>query len=369
MALHPKKLCELTGLQYDKAANTYWGRLQGYPVFLTVVPRRDTVVFRLIAKAHAEEEAAELQSQANTWCTTHSGVTGLAYRDRSLAAAVSLTPKNTDDNLAATVGAIVSFAASQGMIPCCMSCGAEYGYRAYLLDDGGVTVCDSCKPYIEQKLLEAKQEAAEVRANPIGLAAGALIGAAAVFVLTFFVLKLSYLSMLTGYAGVLLGLFLMRKLGKKLTVPAVIVCAVLCLIAGFAAPVLEFANTLASTNAENADSAQKACDSYQELLDMYNGLSEEQLTQLDELGEDTFSMDKYEKIYTQAKMIIDHTTTASCLKDMPQLLSTDYYKSVKPELIKCILFALLSVLAGILLTAPPMLRADQGKHTLRELPA
>ena len=49
MALHPQKFCEVTGLQYDKSANTFWGTLQGYPVFLAVVPRRDTVIFRLMS--------------------------------------------------------------------------------------------------------------------------------------------------------------------------------------------------------------------------------------------------------------------------------------------------------------------------------
>ena len=69
-----------------------------------------------------------------------------------------------------------------------------------------------------------------------------------------------------------------------------------------------------------------------------------------------------------AELIISHTDTKSCLKDLPMLLKEDNYAGIKPELIKCLLFSLLSVLAGALLTAPPMLRADQGKHTLRELP-
>ena len=369
MALHPKKFTELSGLHFDKAANTYWGTLEGYPVFLTFVPRRDTVIFRLIGKTPADEISPDLQAQANAWCTSHAGVTGLAHRDRCLSAAVSLTPRNTDENLSALTAALVTFAATQGLIPCCMSCGAEYDYRSYLLDDGGVTVCDSCQPYVEQKLLEAQQDAAEVKANPAGLAAGALIGAAVVFFLTFFVLKLSYLSMLTGYAGVLLGLFLMRKLGRKLTTPAVIIFTVLCLAAGFAAPVAHFANLIAETNTENYDKAKQASDGYTELMALYDGLSEDQLAELDVMGEGTFDLDKYKEIYDNAQLIMNHTTTASCLKDMPKLLNNTYYSDAKPELIKCLLFAVLSVLAGAALTAPAMLKADQGKHTLRELPA
>ena len=365
MSLHPQSLCELTSLHYEKSDNTYWGSLQGYPVFLTVVPRRDTVVFRLIAKVPSADAANALPAQASAWSTEHTGVTGLVHKDRCLSAVVSLTPKKTEENLSAVTAALVSFAAAQGLIPCCMSCGTETGYRPYLLDQGGVTVCDACKPHLEEKIREAEATAAAAKPNNIGLIAGIIISAAAVFLLTFFVLKLCYLSMLTGYAGVLLGLFVMRKLGRKLTKPAVIACTVLCLLAGFAAPILHFAALFAETNQQNYDKAKQACDSYLALTEMYDQLTEEERAELD--AANGIDAGQYQEIYENAKLITDHTTTASCLKAMPKLLNSSYYSAAKPELIKHLLFTMLSVLACIALTAPPMLRADHGRHTLREL--
>ena len=362
MALHPQKFCELTDLQYDNSAKTYWGTLQGYPVFLTVIPRRDTVVFRLIAKAPSEDAAAAIPAQANDWCASHAAVTGLIYKDRSLTAAISLTPRETEENLSAVTAGLISFAAGQGLIPCCMSCGTESGYRAYLLDNGGVTACDSCKPYIEQKIREAEANAAAVKPDVIGLAVGAVLGAVLVFTLTYFVLKLSYLSMLTGYAGVLLGLFLMRKLGKKLTVPAVACCAVLCMLAGVAGSVLHFAGLIADYNAENAAEAQQVCDAYDSLEELIATNSEADLP--DELSD----LSQYQQMNEQAKCILSHTDTVSCLRDLPQLLKIETYSALKPELIKCLIFTLISILACIALSAPPMLKADQGRHTLRELP-
>lgn len=364
MALNPTEFCGLTGLQYDKSARTFWGSLQGYPVFLTIVPRRDTVIFRTIAKTTSEDAAAVLNSQASAWCSEHAGVTGLAHKERCLSAAVSLTPKETAENLSAVTAALVSFAAAQGLIPCCMSCGTESGYRPYLLDAGGVTVCDACKPYVEQKIREAAEDAAAVKPNTIGLVIGAVLAAAAVFFLTYVVLKLSYLSMLTGYAGVLLGLFLMRKLGRKLTVPAVAACAVLCLIAGICAPMLHFAGTIAEFNTENSAQAQQVVDAYDQLEAIVQDASEET-----ELPDDLADTTQYKDMRDRAQMILSHTDTMHCLKDMPQLLKTETYSALKPELIKCLLFTVISVLACILISAPSMLKADQGKHTLRELSA
>ena len=68
-------------------------------------------------------------------------------------------------------------------------------------------------------------------------------------------------------------------------------------------------------------------------------------------------------------MILSHTDTISCLKDMPQLLKTETYSALKPELIKSLLFTVISILVCIIISAPSMLKADQGRHTLRELSA
>lgn len=364
MALHSKQFCELTGLQHDKAANTFYGTLQGYPVYLLFLPRKNTVIFRLSAKTPADDNAPALQPLANEWCTTHSGVSAISFKNRCLSAAVSLTPKNTEENLSAVTAALVAFAASQSLIPCCMSCGAESGYRMYLLDDSGVTVCDPCKPYVEQNIQQAADDAAAVRANPVGHIIGAVIGAAVVFFLTFIVLKASYLSVLTSFAGVLLGLYLMRKFGKKLTVPALVFCTVLCLIAGFAAPVLHFSEVIADFNTENAAQAQQVCDAYQSLEELIVSIPADE-----PLPEELGDIGKYKEMNEQARCILNHTDSQSCLKDMPELLKMDTYSDLKPELIKCLIITLISILACIVLFSVPMLKADQGVHTLRELSA
>jgi hypothetical protein len=52
---------------------------------------------------------------------------------------------------------------------------------------------------------------------------------------------------------------------------------------------------------------------------------------------------------------------------MPTLLKDDIFSSLKGELIKCILWGVLSILIGCGVTLPALLRDSYGKHTLMRL--
>lgn len=370
MALHPNQFTAMSGLQYDKQTNVCWGDIQGYPVYVKIVPRRDNVIFRLIAKRPDTVTESQLHAAIVEWSASHSGVSGMDYQgERCLAAAISLSPRDTDSNLAMRVEELVSFAAQYGLIPCCAFCGTEYGFRHYLLDEDGVSACDACRPRLEMRMQEIREEHAAVPSNPLGMLLGAVLGGAAVFILTYFVLKLSYLSFLTGYAGLFIGFYLMKQLGKKVTAAGAVLCTVLCLAAGLAAPLLHFAGMVAENNQDNLQTATEICDSYLELSELLDGFSDEERAELEEITGESLDMAAYRVRYEEAKIIRDNQTVTDCMHNFKQLLDTEVYRDLKPELVKCILFAVLSILAGAAVTAPPLLRESKGIHTLRELGA
>lgn len=218
-------------------------------------------------------------------------------------------------------------------------------------------------------MTELREEKEAVRSNPAGMLLGALLGAAAVFLLTYFVLKLSYLSFLTGYVGIFLGFYLMKQLGKKVTMTGVVICTVLCLAAGLSAPVVQFASEMAEYNQENLETANEICDSYLELKEMLEGFSDEERAILEEYTGESLDLRQYQSHYEEALMVREHQTVSDCLRDFKELLDIEIYSDLKPELIKCILFAVLSILAGAAITAPPLLKESKGIHTLRELGA
>ncbi|MBR4200340.1 MAG: hypothetical protein IKQ91_03565 [Oscillospiraceae bacterium] len=374
MALNPQKFAEMNSLRYDRSANMIWGLLNGYSIFLKIVPRRDSVILRLAGKLPETADAVQLSQETLSWSAGHTGISGLIYQQqqRCLTAAVSLTPRDTEQNLSICVNAVVSFAAEHQLRPCCMFCGTEYGFTEYILDGEGITACDACKPQLQMKIQDIREESAEVQPNILGMIAGAVIGAVLVFVLTYFVLNLSYLSFLTGYAGLLVGLLLMRKFGRKLTVSGVLICSVLCIISGSIACVLHMADVIVDYNYENESIATEICVNYLDLKDELDKISAEELEDIkayyEEIGE-PLDLDGMEERYQQALLIRKYDTKEECLRDLKELLGNELYSDLKPELIKCLAFVILSIVAGAAATAPRLLRDSMGIHTMRELGA
>ena len=372
MALNPLKFAEMNSLRYDRSANMIWGLLDGYSVFLKIVPRRDSVILRLAGKLPETDDPAAFSQEILSWSAGHTGISGLIYQQqqRCLTAAVSLTPRDTEQNLSTCLNAVISFAAEHQFRPCCMFCGTEYGFTEYILDGEGITACDACKPQLQMKIQDIREEYAEVRPNIPGMIIGAVLGAVLVFVLTYFVLNMSYLSFLTGYAGLLVGLLLMRKLGRKLTVPGVLICAVLCIVAGCAASVLHIADVIADYNQENEPNATKLCLSYLDLKDELDKYTPEEIEELKEYYKETgeeLNLEELEAHYQQALVIRQYQTRDKCLEHLGELFDYELYRDLKPELIKCIVFVVFSIIAGAAATAPRLLRESSGTHTLREL--
>lgn len=371
MSLHPEKFCLQAGLLYDKKANLCWGSLQGFPVYIKIVPRRDTVIVRLAAKLPETLTQDDLQKEIALWSSAHPGVSGMSYlaQEHTLSAAVSLTPRDTDGNLAARVTEFVSFAANLAMIPCCMFCGSEYGVRDYVLDDNGAAACDSCRPQLEQRIADIREEKAAEPANVFGQLLGAVVGGAAVFLLTYLVLKMSYLSFLTGYAGIMLGFFAIKKWGKKLNIASVVICMVLGLAGGIMASYFHFGEAIAKNNQENYDLANEICSDYAELEELFKDVTDEDYDMLEEITGEHIDMAAYREQYETAVLIRNHQTFSECMTDFKKMMNMELYSDLKPDLVKCIIYAVLSVIVAALTLAPRMLRESSGVHTLRELGA
>ena len=76
MSLHANQFTAMSGLRFDKQSQTYWGNPSGYPVFVTVQPRRDSVIFRLIGKLRDESQNTAMQGAVTEFTASHTGVSG-----------------------------------------------------------------------------------------------------------------------------------------------------------------------------------------------------------------------------------------------------------------------------------------------------
>ena len=360
--------CGLTGLHHNKKEKTCFGIMQGgYPVFVQPVSRRDVMQFRLIAKLPFDKTPEQTAAALEQWRMAHSGVSGLIHRDRTLSAVVSLSGKETARAAASVTAELVGLAADLGLIPCCMACGTEQDFSQYLLDGAGVTICLACKLNLESAMQTDTEMRAKQKPRTAGLAIGALAGAAVVFLLTFFVLRQGNLSILTGFAGLAVGLLLMKKLGKKMTVPAVLSCMLLCLIAGCGASVLHLSSAVAESNRENYVQASQVKAAAQDVIAMMDDMDAEELEQAKEVFGDSFYAEAQGNLKS-ASLVLDNQTTAACLRAFPQFLQDDLFRDELTDALRSYLLCIfLSIGIGTAVTAPKLLHADSGVHRLTEL--
>ena len=359
MSFHPNLFSEQTGLQYDKPSMNFWGTQSGFPVFVRYIPGRSSLVFLLYGKQPGAdgiaEDSSEIQimEQLNEWRMSRSGISALTYKKNCLSCIIALSAKDTDLNAINNFDAMVKLAAQLMLVPCCMSCGTQFGFSQYVLDDTGVSLCSSCAQETAGRLGQVQLEKQAEPVSHMGSAIGLVIGAVFLFAITF--------------VGALVSLLLIKKLGRKITLLWGAIAVAVRLAVAVAVPVVEFASDIASFNQDERADAEEYCNSYdqfyEELATSELGTEEIQ-SQLQSLG---FDEAKMKQNYERCKMVLNHQTTASCVADLTDLLKTETYKSVKGELIKCILWGVLSIIVGTAITLPRLNTEASGKHTFREL--
>ena len=366
MGLHVSRICEETGLAYDQKTRTFWGTMQGYPVFLQHIPRRNTLVFRLIADS-PENGADAFRAKLEGYRMGHPGISALQYQDRCLACLLSVASKESDLAAVSAITSLIALAADEYMTPCCMSCGAPYHWKQYLLDGSGVTVCAPCKMHLEEKMQDAQAEKEKQPVRRLGIVLGALLGAGVLFVMMCLVLDVRVVSFLLAYAGVALTFFLMMKFGKKLTVPAVVLGTAMCLLAGFSASALHYAGVIADNNREKQETEQQLAEQADELLAAFDALTDEQQQTVLQDKESPFHREELEQQKHTVTMMLENQTLSDCLLHLPALLKLDVYDQTRAECTRNVSVTVLTVLISAVITAQPMLRQSSGKHSLREL--
>ena len=366
MGFHVKEFAARTALTFDKPSSTFCGTRDGYPVFVRYQARQGTMLFVLYGKnADNTETAAQLEQ----WRKGRQGISALNYGKNNLSCMVAIPARNADEETVGNFEALVELAHTLGLIPCCMACGTESGFSPYLLDNTGISLCPACRAATEQRMREVREEKQEERSRPLGIVLSILAGAVSVAVLTYIVLRAGYVSYLIGYAGVLIMFLLMGKIGKKVTLPAALTGVIVCLLIAAAVPVFFFAQDISSFNRENAGDAEQYCSSYEELMEQIEGITPEEQQYLEEAQGITLDLPRMEEQYQNCQMILAHQDTASCFRDMSTLMKSKTYSSAKSDLIKSILWGVISIVVGSVLTVPRMLGESSGKHELREIAA
>lgn len=361
MKLHSDAVTAQTGLRYDSAAKAFFGSLGRFPAVLRQLPRQNAVLLQI---AGTIPDAAQVNEQLRAWQEENPCVLSAEYRNRRIGCAFIIPKKQPDETVCGLASAVTMLAADLGMRPCCMSCGTESAYELYFLDKNGVTVCPECRAELAEKLAAEQEKHAQEKPKYAGIVLGALLGALLVFGMTWFVMRQSRISVLTAYAGMVLGFLLMKKLGKKVTLPAALFCAVLCLLGSFSGIWLHSAQSLAAKNRDMIS-----------LLDVMHDDPDFQPFELtggakrahDMLFGDMESLKLASEITDgHIRMFYENPSAGKCLLHLPALCRIPIYRAEGREILMDMLFGFLSVAAGTAMSIYPILRGRKTAYLLRK---
>lgn len=365
MALKPKAFCDLTGLSYETKDSIFYGVIDGYPVTLDYKQNKGALAVSIACKPDPDAADNGWRAAMDAWRTETKGVTAINYREFCLRAVFMVFAKKPHEVVAEQLRSLLDLVSRYGLQPCCQSCGGISDYHFYTFDGAGLSVCASCRDHLERNMDEIKMQKGAERPNLLGLLAGMLIGEAVLFLITYGVLRLGYLTFLTGFVGTFITFALMRKFGKKLTIAAAAVAAVLAMVIGVAVPVLDFAQDVAEFNRENAVEMTE----FNEAFDSLNTdqLDSEQIQSLE--AATGISVTELKARRTNYRVALANQSTGDCLRNFSAIWECSLYEKGHSSLIANILWVVLTVLICTALTAPSVLRESYGVHDLKELGA
>lgn len=360
------------GLRYDAQSKMFFGRYDNYDVYIQMLDKSQGLLFRLAGRQPADSEMNP-NAWFTMWETQQSGIAAVSFEKATLQARIQFSKKETEENAAANVAALVAAAHEVGLEPCCMACGDDLRLSApYLVQGVGASLCNACVSDLSNHLEEQRETKSSKRANPIGTVIGIVIAAVFIFGFTFLLWQANFISFMGGYLGLLIGVLCIRKFGGKMSKIGAVLCAVICIATAFFAPAFCMAQDISKTFAESVESGEFDADEMQEALDtvtadlaIYDddelmeiyGLSRSEMKQLLEQGKEN------------SWLIGEHTKLMPTLKDLPQILKHDDLAKPRRELIKDILLTVLSVIVAALMLLPGTVKDDRGDYELRRLDA
>ena len=351
-----------TSLTYSAVETMFQGTYAGYPVFVKYVPQQKYLLFSLFGKPSNFD--IDLARWYETWQIEHVGISSIQYQDNCLRARINLSKDNPTFDAVSLFAQLAESAAQHRLIPCCTSCGAETGFQSYSYNGTGLCLCPICAEKIEATATQRQDYLSSQSANPLGILLGAAAGALALFLMTYFLYQLGYLAYVSGALGVFIAVICVKKFSGTLSLGGIIISVALCLIVAIFTPYFCIAQDLAEGFTEEAAEMEEDAEGYET---MRTWVAEYTPSEFNELFEGEITYEDMEESLEFYDIVNAHCTTKECLSDFSELLSLDEEHSLRHELIKEILWGVLSVIVSACCIIPSHYGEANGKFSFRKM--
>ncbi len=374
MALKPQAFSEATELHYEKSNSLFWGNYNGYPISLAFDSQRSTFTFFLCVSVNdAEAFAAELKE----WERTQSGISQCKYERKLFQGVIVIPSLHSQEKAIASLDALTMLAHQHGMVPCCATCGNTSYYAPHMINENLVLqLCDSCAANVEESFGQSRAEEDAVKVNWGGIALGILLGAAVLFGFTWLLSEFGVMHFLSGFVGMTVALVAMKKFGRKITVPAAIIATVVCLAVAVITPRFTMAKDIAEFVREDyTPDMQEEGYTITQLNELIMTIDQslEVMTdaEISELYGSTRASLQEDRttLYEAMVLMKDYSTTQACFMNLEDLAEMEVLQDadIKGELLKEILWGVLSVIIGACMTIPGIIRGNKVRYRIRRM--
>lgn len=374
MAFQANKFSEATELHYERKQNVFWGDYNGFPIALNYNAKRSFFTLALCAKC---PEGVDLNAALKEWEKGCAGISQSVYERNMIRCIISIAGVHSTDKVIENLNAVTAFARMQGLVPCCSVCGDTTYYAPHMVNENIVMLfCDNCVGKIEQSFEATRAEEDAKKPKAWGVALGILIGAVVLFGITYLMYQMGYIAYISGYAGLLAALFAIKHFAGKINTPIAILATVICMAVAYLTPCFAMSQDLSKYVREDFIPGMTEDGFDAATLEEYGALLDEALaTMSDSKLEETFGGTRAELEETQitvsesVSLMNDYQTTGAWFRDLWEVADYQIFEDteIKGELVKNILWGVLSVLLGAILTIPGMVRSAKSRYHVRRV--
>lgn len=374
MAFKPAAFGEATTLQYEKKNSLFWGNYNGYPICLEYHVQRSFFTFSLCASV---KDAEGFSTMLKEWERTQNGISQCQYKQNLFQAIIVIPGKDSQEKAIHSLNILTQLAHEYAMIPCCISCGDTNRYAPHMIKESQILqLCDPCAAKTEEAFFQNRAAENAIKVNYFGIALGILLGAVALFAITWLLSELGVLHFLSGFLGMTIALLTMKKFGRKVTVPAALLATMVCTAVAVITPRFTMAKDLAAFvredfTADMSDSGHSITElnEYIMIIDQsLETMSDEDINAQYGCTKASLQEDR-NTLYEAMVLMKDYTTTKHCFVHLEELCEMEILADadIKAELIKEILWGVLSVIAGACCIIADMIRSGKVRYRIRRM--
>lgn len=233
------------GLQYDPAAESVFGSVQGYTV--TIVPNANNRIYYMLSFSVSRMGMAPNQADfkpLEKMCKVLTGCTVQRFRVNFLVKLAGNQNKMAEA-LRSALDTVFTFLRTNQYTNCCEHCGRPENVDAYTVSGSAHLLCEPCFGQVSEAAAAQNQTKMQKKEQILPGAVGALIGSLIGAVVIVLVGQLGYVAAVSGLVMAICTLKGYEMLGKKLGTPGIIISCVLMILMTFFAYQADWAITAA----------------------------------------------------------------------------------------------------------------------------